>query len=239
MERLASGPMRQAFLRKDWLRNPKNVKNPKNQFSQFFNWKMLSPSLFRTKSRIGVFGFPEKFPGYMGGYRKKFCMLNAKSIIRKRLRNSLVAKMAGLPGDGSAACGWSHPANDMPKHLTMNDLQYNRHLGGAKPVKVCQSDRVGFPSARDRRPEGPLRCAAKTEIGANKRDIQLNSALFSIVPVRRGKWVGGLAPSQVPGFRDQVSTGNIGNTVTVLAGKRRQTGNRKHFTLATSCSSTV
>jgi len=50
-------------------------------------------------------------------------------------------------------------AKNMPKVLTMNDLQYNRGFGGAKSVKVCQSDCVGLQSASRRRTASAERLA--------------------------------------------------------------------------------
>ena len=40
------------------------------RFSRFFNWKLLSPNLFQTKSRVGASGFSEKFSEVYGGYGK-------------------------------------------------------------------------------------------------------------------------------------------------------------------------
>ena len=59
----------------------------------------------------------------------------------------------------------NHPAGNMLKHLTMNDLQYNRRSGGAKPVKVCQSDRAGSPSANRRCAGAALGRAARRNRG--------------------------------------------------------------------------
>ena len=71
MERLPFTPRRQTVLRQVRSRNPKNVKNPKNRFSKYLNWKPLSPSLFRTKSEVGCFRISRKiFGGICGGYEK-------------------------------------------------------------------------------------------------------------------------------------------------------------------------
>ena len=145
-------------------------------------------------------------------------------------------------------------------------IQHNRGLGGAKPVKVCQS--LTGQSGSRRRALAALWRAAKAgrEAFGNAaafwgaialhcfslpfkpfafslvRKSGQMTAIFSIIQHcsgEAGKGAGRLLPSPVPGFRGQISTGNIGNTVTFLAGKWRQTGNRKHLALASRCGSTL
>ena len=85
-------------------------------------------------------------------------MLKAKFIIRKERRGGgTSARSLHRSNWGSTE---SHPTKNMLKHLTMNDLQYNRGFGSAKPVKVCQSDRAAFPSTSRRRSGAALGLAA-------------------------------------------------------------------------------
>ena len=110
---------------------------------------------------------------------------------------------SGLGSRGSAAPSRFHLAKNMLEHLTKNDLRYNRRLGGAKPVKVCQSDCVGLQSASRHHAGGALGLAARRHTACRwslscRAQLAGNSALFRTI---RGTGAGRLVPSASRKFR--------------------------------------
>ena len=134
---------------------------------------------------------------------------------------------------GSAASGQSHAPGKLMQILPLNDLQYNRGLSGAKPVKVCQSDCLGLQSA-SRRPAGAgFGRAAKAGVGANGGEIQDGSGLFREMgleawfrpgagkfrPIRSDS--DQFRPKNENQFPDQIST-DTGNTATIWRPNQKQ-----------------
>ena len=142
-----------------------------------------------------------------------------------------------------------HPAGNSCKNFTVNDLQYSRGLSGAKPVKVCQS-KAG-QSARGQARSRTLRVVRRALDNAPASwscAMALHRFSRHFIPIAFGL-VRESGPMAVkfgsiqdysglfnchreasavvggPEIGRQISTGNIGNTVTVLAGKWRQTRN--------------
>ena len=150
-----SGPM-QTMCRVNWKARVEFISTPRTQRAQRHEGNAsfsLSYSLWLKPLRSALPRFRFRQTGCAGRWKGQLP------------RNSNRFKPIWLGAAPDAA-------KNRLKHPTMNDLQYNRGLVGAKPVKVCQSDCVRLRSTSRRRAGMARRSAANSEIGENDRDIQ-------------------------------------------------------------------